>query len=160
MRMRAWMLVAPALFGSLAVLGAEKSQETPPTWTVGSVYGKVITAADIGLSEPIDPAIQFDARDTARWKLMQRIRKVFGSPVVERFVEREKIAATPDEKIRAFDKYTGKVLWEHQLPAGGYATPSVYEINGRQFVVIAAGGGGKLGTRYGESILAFALPKM
>jgi quinoprotein glucose dehydrogenase len=69
------------------------------------------------------------------------------------------IAATPDEKIRAFDKYTGRVLWEHQLPAGGYATPSTYEVDGRQFVVIAAGGGGKLGTRHGESIVAFALPR-
>jgi quinoprotein glucose dehydrogenase len=69
------------------------------------------------------------------------------------------IAATPDEKIRALDKYTGAVLWEHKLPAGGYATPSTYEINGRQFVVIAAGGGGKLGTKYGESIVAFALPQ-
>ncbi|HUF61553.1 MAG TPA: pyrroloquinoline quinone-dependent dehydrogenase [Verrucomicrobiales bacterium] len=68
------------------------------------------------------------------------------------------IAATPDEKIRAFDKYSGRVLWEHALPAAGYATPSTYQIAGRQFVVIAAGGGGKLGTRFGESIVAFALP--
>lgn len=68
------------------------------------------------------------------------------------------IAATPDEKIRAFDKYTGRVLWEHKLPAGGYATPSVYQINGRQFVTIAAGGGGKLGTPHGDSIVTFALP--
>jgi quinoprotein glucose dehydrogenase len=69
------------------------------------------------------------------------------------------IAATPDEKIRAYDKFTGTVLWEHALPAAGYATPSTYEIGGRQFVVIAAGGGGKLGTRHGDSIVAFALPK-
>ena len=68
------------------------------------------------------------------------------------------IAATPDEKIRAFDKYSGKILWEHPLPAGGYATPSVYAIGGREYVVIAAGGGGKLGTKYGDSILAFGLP--
>ncbi len=68
------------------------------------------------------------------------------------------IAATPDEKIRAFDKYTGRVLWEHKLPAGGYATPSTYMIDGKQYVVIAAGGGGKLGTKYGDAILAFALP--
>lgn len=70
------------------------------------------------------------------------------------------IAATPDEKIRAFDKYTGAQLWEYKLPAGGYATPSTYMAGGRQYVVIAAGGGGKLGTKYGESILAFALPDM
>ena len=68
------------------------------------------------------------------------------------------IAATPDEKIRAFDKYSGKILWEHRLPAGGYATPSVYAIGGREYVVIAAGGGGKLATKYGDSILAFGLP--
>jgi quinoprotein glucose dehydrogenase len=67
------------------------------------------------------------------------------------------IAATPDEKIRAFDKYTGRILWEHGLPAGGYATPSVYMIRGRQYVAIAAGGGGKLATPYGDSIIAFAL---
>ena len=69
------------------------------------------------------------------------------------------IAATPDEKIRAFDKYSGQSLWEYKLPAGGYATPSTYAINGRQFIVIAAGGGGKLGTKHGDSILAFTLPK-
>ena len=68
------------------------------------------------------------------------------------------IAATPDEKIRAFETHSGKVLWEYKLPAGGYATPSVYQIDGKQYVVIAAGGGGKNGTPYGDSIIAFALP--
>jgi hypothetical protein len=50
------------------------------------------------------------------------------------------------------------VLWEYQLPAGGYATPSVYVINGKQYVVIAAGGGGKNMTKSGDSVIAFALP--
>lgn len=68
------------------------------------------------------------------------------------------IAATQDEKIRAFDKKTGKVLWEYQLPAGGYATPSVYMVNGKQYLVIAAGGGAKLQTKLGDSIIAFSLP--
>ena len=68
------------------------------------------------------------------------------------------IAATPDEKIRAFDTHSGSVLWEYKLPAGGYATPSIYVIDGTQYVVIAAGGGGKNGTKYGDSIIAFALP--
>ncbi|MDT0689077.1 family 16 glycoside hydrolase [Salegentibacter sp. F188] len=67
-------------------------------------------------------------------------------------------AGTPDEKIRAFSTHSGEVLWEYQLPAGGYATPSVYMIEGKQYVVIAAGGGGKNGTKYGDSIIAFALP--
>jgi len=68
------------------------------------------------------------------------------------------IAGTPDEKIRAFDLHSGSVLWEYKLPAGGYATPSIYELDSRQYVVIAAGGGGKNETKYGDSIIAFALP--
>jgi quinoprotein glucose dehydrogenase len=50
------------------------------------------------------------------------------------------------------------VLWEAQLPAGGYATPCTYAVGGRQFVAIAAGGAGKLGTRAGDAIVCFALP--
>jgi quinoprotein glucose dehydrogenase len=67
------------------------------------------------------------------------------------------IAATSDAKFRAFDKETGRLLWEYQLPAAGYATPSTYQIGGKQYVVIAAGGG-KLGTPSGDSYIAFALP--
>ncbi|MBL7876596.1 MAG: PQQ-binding-like beta-propeller repeat protein [Cyclobacteriaceae bacterium] len=67
------------------------------------------------------------------------------------------VAASRDEKIRAFDTDDGKILWEHPLPAGGYATPAVYEIEGKQFLVIACGGG-KMGTPSGDSYIAFALP--
>lgn len=67
------------------------------------------------------------------------------------------VAATADEKFRAFESRTGRLLWEHQLPAGGYATPSTYMVDGRQFVVIAAGGGGKNATTSGDAIVAFAL---
>jgi quinoprotein glucose dehydrogenase len=68
------------------------------------------------------------------------------------------IGGTKDEKFRAFDKTSGRVLWETQLPAGGYATPCTYAVGGRQFVAIAAGGAGKLGTRAGDAIVCFALP--
>ena len=67
------------------------------------------------------------------------------------------IGASKDEKFRAFDKKTGKVLWETSLPAGGYASPATYEAGGKQFVVIAAGGG-KMGTKSGDAYVAFALP--
>ena len=67
------------------------------------------------------------------------------------------IGSTQDEKFRAFDKRTGQVLWETTLPAGGYATPSTYEVNAKQYVVIAAGGG-KMGTKSGDTYVAFALP--
>ena len=68
------------------------------------------------------------------------------------------IAATQDAKIRAFDKETGALLWESALPAPGYATPSTYAVDGRQYVVIAAGGG-KLGSRSADTYVAFALPR-
>ena len=67
-------------------------------------------------------------------------------------------ASNHDRKFHAFDKATGKLLWETTLPAGGNATPATYEMNGRQFVVIAAGGG-KSGEPSGGSYVAFALPK-
>ena len=66
------------------------------------------------------------------------------------------IAATPDKKFKAFDKPTGKLLWERELPAPGYASPSTYEVDGRQYVVIACGGG-KLKSKSGDRYVAFAL---
>ena len=67
------------------------------------------------------------------------------------------IGATNDEKFRAFDMQSGKKLWEASLPAGGYATPATYVAGGRQYVVIAAGGG-KMGTKSGDTYVAYALP--
>jgi quinoprotein glucose dehydrogenase len=67
------------------------------------------------------------------------------------------IAATRDGKLRAFNKRTGKVLWEAVLPAPGFATPAVYSTGGREYVVVACGGG-KLGTASGDSYVAYALP--
>lgn len=66
------------------------------------------------------------------------------------------IAATNDQRIRAFDKTTGVLLWEAELPACGFATPSVYESNGKQYLVVACGGT-KLGAKKGDSYVAFAL---
>jgi quinoprotein glucose dehydrogenase len=68
------------------------------------------------------------------------------------------VGGSKDEKFHAFDRATGKLLWEKQLPAGGYATPCTYAVNGRQYVVIAGGGGGKNVTKSGDAYVAFALP--
>lgn len=68
------------------------------------------------------------------------------------------IAATNDECIRSFDTKTGEELWKRPLPAGGYATPTIYSVDGRQYVVIACGGG-KMGTASGDTYVAFALPE-
>jgi quinoprotein glucose dehydrogenase len=64
-----------------------------------------------------------------------------------------------DKKFRAFDKSTGELLWETTLPFAGNATPATYEVNGRQYVVIAAGGGKDLKSASGGVYVAFALPK-
>ncbi|MCF0048640.1 PQQ-binding-like beta-propeller repeat protein [Dyadobacter sp. LJ53] len=67
------------------------------------------------------------------------------------------IAATYDEKLRAFDTKTGKVIWEYKLPAGGFATPITYMVNGKQYIAIAAGGA-RYGLKAGGTYVAFALP--
>jgi len=67
-------------------------------------------------------------------------------------------SAAMDNFIRAFDSETGKELWTYELPAGGQATPMTYVFRSKQYVVIAAGGHGKLGTNQGDSVVAFTLP--
>jgi quinoprotein glucose dehydrogenase len=67
------------------------------------------------------------------------------------------IGASRDGKFRAFNKRNGKLLWEYTLPAAAFATPAVYLLNGKQYVVIACGGG-KLNTKPGDAYIAFALP--
>ncbi len=69
------------------------------------------------------------------------------------------IGAAMDERFHAFDKDTGKLLWEYQLEAGGYASPASYSIDGQQYILIAAGGAGKSGTKAGNAYYSFALPK-
>lgn len=67
------------------------------------------------------------------------------------------IAATRDGYFRAFDRHTGDTLWEYQLPAPAFATPAIYEINGKTYIAVACGGE-KLGTKKGNTIMAFSLP--
>lgn len=68
------------------------------------------------------------------------------------------IGATRDERFRAFDKRNGRVLWEFPLDAGAYATPATYAVDGKQYVLVAAGGGGKAETKPGNGYWCFALP--
>ena len=67
------------------------------------------------------------------------------------------IAATRDGKFRAFNKRSGELLWEISLPVPAFATPAVYELNGKQYIVIACGGG-KQEIKSGDSYIAYALP--
>jgi quinoprotein glucose dehydrogenase len=122
----------------------------PPWGTLNAVdLNKGAIAWQIPLGEHPELAAQ-GMRDTGSWN--------YGGPIVTAsglvFIG----ATNYDKKFRAFDAKTGKLLWETTLPFAGNATPSTYEVNGRQFVVIAAGGG-KRGAPSGGTYVAFALPK-
>ena len=69
------------------------------------------------------------------------------------------IAAATDDKLRAIDIKTGKVIWQTDLPAGGQTTPMTYEVDGRQYVVIAPGGHHFMETKIGDDVIAYASPK-
>ncbi|MFM0306757.1 glucose/quinate/shikimate family membrane-bound PQQ-dependent dehydrogenase [Paraburkholderia sp. RL17-383-BIF-A] len=69
------------------------------------------------------------------------------------------IGATADNYIRGFDVNNGKEVWRARLPAGGQATPMSYSIDGRQYILIAAGGHGSFGTKLGDYVIAYALPQ-
>jgi quinoprotein glucose dehydrogenase len=122
----------------------------PPWGTLSAVdlnKGKI--AWQIPLGEHPELVAQ-GLRDTGSWN--------YGGPIVTAgglvFIG----ATNYDRKFRAFDKATGKLLWESVLPAAGNATPATYQVGGRQFVVIAAGGG-KRGAPSGGTYVAFALPQ-
>jgi len=67
-------------------------------------------------------------------------------------------AAAIEPVLRAFDSESGKELWKYEMPASGQATPMTYVVKGKQYLVIAAGGHGKLHSKQGDYVLAFTLP--
>ena len=68
------------------------------------------------------------------------------------------LTSTADYFIRAYDVSTGEQLWEDRLPAGGQSTPMSYAVDGKQYVVMAAGGHGSFRTKVGDYVIAYALP--
>jgi quinoprotein glucose dehydrogenase len=124
----------------------------PPPW--GTVIAVSLDSGDVLWEKPLGRVPQLAGVPGAeQWGSIG-----FGGPIVTAgglvF-----IGASMDDFIRAFDVETGDMLWEAPLPAGGQATPMTYEINGRQYIVIAAGGHGRLGTTQGDFVVAFALPE-
>src|SRR5690606_5822509 len=70
------------------------------------------------------------------------------------------LSGTLDYYVRAYDVTSGEQLWQSRIPAGGQATPMTYTgADGRQFVLVVAGGHGSLGTKAGDSVIAYALPR-
>jgi quinoprotein glucose dehydrogenase len=124
---------------------------TPPPWgTLAAVdLSTGALAWEVPLGLMIDPAEVPEAVDWGAVNLGGPMTTASGLVF---------IAASVDGLFRAFAVETGELLWQDPLPAGGQATPMSYAVDGTQFVVIAAGGHGKLGTPLGDAVVAYTLP--
>jgi quinoprotein glucose dehydrogenase len=124
---------------------------TAPPW--GTLSAVNLTTGKIQWQVPLGTS-----RDLAPWPVwfIDGVPNMGGSIVTAAGLVF--IAAATDDFLRAFDVETGAELWRGRLPAGGQATPMTYVANGRQYVVIAAGGHGGVGTTRGDYLVAFALP--
>jgi quinoprotein glucose dehydrogenase len=122
---------------------------TPPPWGVLAAVdldtGEIVWRSRLGTTRDLAGGLAFD---TGTPNLGGPIATAGGLVF---------ISATLDYYLRAFDIETGDELWKARLPAGGQATPMTYEWQGRQYVVIYAGGYGRAGTKLGDSLVAFAL---
>jgi quinoprotein glucose dehydrogenase len=124
----------------------------PPPWgqlhAIDMASGKILWSVPLGTTEDLAPFSQYLLGKTGIPN--------FGGPI-STDSGLVFIAATMDDYLRAFDAKTGAELWRGRLPAGGQATPMTYMWKGRQYVVIAAGGHEKAGTKRGDQVIAFAL---
>lgn len=124
---------------------------SPPPWGVLAAVdlssGEIVWRRPHGTTEDLAPG---------------RIALGFGTPTIGGPIVTAGdlifIGAAMDDYIRAYAVETGEELWKARLPAGAQATPMTYEHDGRQYVVIAAGGHSSSGTRLGDYVMAFALP--
>jgi quinoprotein glucose dehydrogenase len=126
-------------------LGPKGTPCTPPPWGT-------TTAVDLFSGKKV-----WDVALGSYSKELQTGTINFGGPIVTAggvvFA-----AAAMDNYLRAFDADTGKEIWKFELPASGQATPMTYSVSGKQYLVMAAGGHGKLGTKQGDYVVAFTLP--
>jgi quinoprotein glucose dehydrogenase len=125
----------------------------PPPWgqlhAIDMHDGKILWSVPLGTTEDMAPFSEYLLGKTGTPNLGGPMATAGGLVF---------IGAAMDDYLRAFDAKTGAELWRGRLPAGGQATPMSYVWKGRQYVVIAAGGHSKLGTKRGDRVIAFALP--
>ena len=131
----------------------------------GAEYGayKLLSATDLTSGEIVWSRPIGTSFDQGPWGIPTRLKMTVGAPTSAGPVTTAGgmtfIGATMDNYIRGFANATGEMLWEMRLPAGGQATPMTYMHEGRQYVVIAAGGAFQAETRLGDSVMAYALPE-
>jgi quinoprotein glucose dehydrogenase len=125
----------------------------PPPWgqlhAIDMHEGKVLWSVPLGTTEDMAPFSEYLLGKTGTPNLGGPMATAGGLVF---------IGAAMDNYLRAFDAKSGTELWRGRLPAGGQATPMSYIWKGRQYVIIAAGGHSKLGTKRGDQVVAFALP--
>ncbi|MDE3179395.1 MAG: PQQ-binding-like beta-propeller repeat protein, partial [Acidobacteriota bacterium] len=149
----AWQRGAPFGMTRAPLMAPDRMPCNAPPWGilvgVNLSTGRIAWKTPLGTTEDLTP--KMPAQD---WGVYG-----FGGPIVTAgglvFVS----GTAGDDYLRAYDIQNGKMLWEGHLSAGGQATPMTYSVNGKQYVVIAAGGHGKLGTRQGDSLVALRCPK-
>ncbi len=148
----AWQRGAPYGMTRGPIFSPDRVPCNPPPWGmlvgVNLASGRIVWKTPLGTARDIRPDLPVE-----NWGVYG-----FGGPIVTASGLVFVAGTAGDDYLRAFDIETGKLLWQGRLPAGGQATPMTYRVNGKQFVVIAAGGHGKLGTKQGDSLIAFALP--
>ena len=125
----------------------------PPPWgqlhAIDMASGRILWSVPLGTTEDLAPFSQYLLGKTGIPN--------FGGPI-STDSGLVFIGAAMDNYLRAFDAKRGTELWKARLPAGGQATPMTYVWRGKQYVVIAAGGHEKAGTKHGDQLIAFALP--
>ena len=145
-------------------------ENAPDSYTILRTYASMIFPQP-ALEKSIGDAIDLDTGDYA-WKIplgeypelvQQGLTNTgsenYGGPIVTAGGLVFIAATNHDRKIRAFDKATGALLWEAMLPSSGNATPATYEVNGRQYLVVAASGGKSKTGGPGGLYVAFGLPR-
>jgi quinoprotein glucose dehydrogenase len=132
-------------------LPTERLPATKPPWgtlaAIDLVKGTLLWEVPLGYM--VDPAKEPRSREWGSINLGGAISTAGGLVFV---------AASLDGHFRAFDIETGKELWQAELPAGGQATPMTYEVAGKQYVAICAGGHARMRSKLGDYVVAFALP--
>ncbi|HEV2501101.1 MAG TPA: pyrroloquinoline quinone-dependent dehydrogenase [Terriglobia bacterium] len=148
----AWQIGAPFGMTREALLAPDRTLCNAPPWGIlvalNLSTGTIAWKIPLGTTEGLLPGKP--PRDLGIYGLGGPIATAGGLVFVS--------GTAGDDYLRAFDVDTGKLLWQGRLPAGGQATPMTYSVHGKQYVVIASGGHGKLGTKQGDSLVAFSLP--